>query len=386
MKKYVPRALEKTIKERLFKGKIIIVYGARQVGKTTLVKKILADYHYPQKSRYLNCELLSVQNALAEPEAEKLKAYLGNFDLIVLDEAQNVPNVGKILKILIDTFPRTQIIATGSSSFDLAQKISEPLTGRTFTFTLWPFSMREIMKTEDLIRLDARLENFLRFGSYPEIFFLDENSARERLNEISSKYLYKDILSFEGLKKSGLVKNLLQALALQLGQEVSYGELAVQLGVNRLTVQKYIDILEQAFVLFKLNAFSRNLRKEIAKSVKVYFCDLGIRNSLIENFNRLEIRDDAGALWENFCILERRKNNEAGLKFVNSYFWRTYDQKEIDYIEETGGKITGFEFKLKNKKPYQPPRDFTAGYNASVQKVDRGNYWEFLGLSSLPKK
>lgn len=380
---FIPRLLENTIKKRLFKGKIIIVYGARQVGKTTLVKKMLKDYL--GQGRYLNCELLSVQNALSEPEAEKLKAYLGNFSLIVLDEAQNIPDIGKILKILTDTFPKMQIIATGSSSFDLAQKISEPLTGRTFTFILYPLSLREIGKTIDLIQVDSRLENFLRFGSYPEIFFLDESSAKERLNEIASKYLYKDILSFEGLKKSSLIKNLLQALALQIGQEVSYSELANQLGVNRLTIQKYIDILEQSFVLFKLNAFSRNLRKEISKSIKVYFYDLGIRNSLIENYNRLEIRDDAGALWENFCIIERKKNNDASLKFVNSYFWRTYDQKEIDYIEEAGGKIVGFEFKLKDKKHYRPPKDFTREYDAKVQKIDRGNYWDFLGLSSPQK-
>jgi len=376
---YISRELENIIKKRLFKGKIIVVYGARQVGKTTLVKKILKDFK--GRGSYLNCDLLSVQNALSEMEAEKLKAYLGNFDLIVLDEAQNIPNVGKILKILIDAFPKMQFIATGSSSFDLAQKVSEPLTGRTFTLSLYPVSLREIGEKSNLMDIESRMENFLRFGNYPEILSLDENSSREQLNEIASKYLYKDVLKFEGLRKSSLIQNLLRLLALQIGQEVSYNELAVQLGVNRLTVQKYIDVMEQSFVLFKLNALSRNMRKEISKSVKVYFYDLGIRNTLIENFNRLDMRSDTGALWENFCIMERKKNNGADLRFVNSYFWRTYDQKEIDYIEESEGKITGFEFRWGEKKHYRPPQNFIEEYKAEVEKVDKKNFWKFLDLA-----
>ncbi|KKP80286.1 MAG: hypothetical protein A2271_04385 [Candidatus Moranbacteria bacterium RIFOXYA12_FULL_35_19] len=375
---YIPRLIEKQIKERLFKGKLIIIYGARQVGKTTLAKKILADYG--EDGTYFNCELLSVQKGLSEPEAEKLKKFLGNYKIILLDEAQNIPNIGKILKIIVDTYPEIQIIATGSSSFDLAQKISEPMTGRTFTFILYPISLQEINQQENLFSVEAKLENLLRFGSYPEILSLGENESIERLQEISSKYLYKDVLSFEGLKKSSLVRNLLELLALQLGNEVSYNELAVNLGVDRLTVQKYIDILEQSFVIFKLRAFSRNLRKEITKSIKVYFYDLGIRNSLIENYNPLDIRNDVGALWENFCILERKKNNDAEFNFVNSYFWRTYDQKEIDYIEESGGKIRGFEFKWNEKKNFKAPKEFIEKYDATVEKIDRSNYWKFLGL------
>ncbi|HLD21625.1 MAG TPA: ATP-binding protein [Patescibacteria group bacterium] len=376
---YISRFIEKSIKERLFKGKLIILYGARQVGKTTLVKNVLKEYPEEQ-GKYLNCELLSVQRALAVPEAETLKAFLGHFNLIVLDEAQHIENIGIILKILIDTYPETQIIATGSSSFDLAQKVNEPLTGRTCTFTLFPLSLQEIKQHEDLIQIEAKLENLLRFGSYPEIFSLDEQGAKERLNEIASNYIYKDVLNFDGLKKSSVIKNLLQLLALQLGQEVSYNELAVQLGIDRLTVIKYIDILEQSFVVFTLRAFSRNLRKEISKSVKVYFVDLGIRNSIIENYNRLLIRNDVGALWENFCIIERMKNNQNHFRFVNSYFWRTYDQKEIDYIEESEGTITGFEFKWNDKKTIKQQKEFSETYYAQVQKVDRTNYWQFLEL------
>lgn len=379
----ISRIIESSIKKSLFKGKIVIIYGARQVGKTTLVKKILNEYG--SEGRYLNCELLPVQEALSIKDAEKLKAFLGDFKLVVLDEAQNVPDIGRILKILVDTHPQLQIIATGSSSFDLAQKISEPMTGRTFTYQLSPISLQEIRQQEDLIQIESRLDNILRFGSYPEIVSLDESAAVRRLSEITSNYLYKDILVFEGIKKSSIIKNLLKALALQVGQEVSYQELAVTLGINRLTVQKYLDILEQAFVIFRLNAFSRNLRKEISKSIKIYFCDLGIRNSLIENFNRLDVRNDVGALWENFCILERKKNNEANFNFVNSYFWRTYDQKEVDYIEEAGGKISGYEFKWNGQKKYKAPKDFVKEYEAEVKKIDRNNYWEFLGLGTVTK-
>lgn len=375
---YISRAIEDSISKRLFRGKVIIIYGARQVGKTTLVKEILS--RFKDQGRYLNCELLSVERGFLELEAERIKSFLGDYKIIVLDEAQNIPQIGKILKIMVDTYPKLQIIATGSSSFDLSQKISEPLTGRVFRFTLYPFSLREIKEGRDKFYIESKLENLLRFGSYPEVFQLSDSAAMERLNELTSDYLYKDVLKFEGLKKSGMIKNLLQALALQLGQEVSYQELAVKLGVNRLTVQKYIDVLEQCFVIFKLQAFSRNKRKEISKSIKVYFCDLGIRNSLIENYNRLNIRSDAGALWENFCILERKKLNETNFKFVNSFFWRTYAQKEIDYIEEAAGKISGFEFKWSRQGKFKAPIDFVKGYKANVSRIDRSNYFEFLGV------
>jgi len=376
--RYIKRSAENAIKKRLFQGKIIIIYGARQVGKTTLVKKILEEH--TDEGRYLNCDLNSVQRGLAELEAEKIKSYFGDHRLIVLDEAQNIPDIGKVLKIIVDTYPEIQIIATGSSSFELAEKVSEPLTGRTFRFLLYPLSLSEIKEDRDLMFVEANLENLMRFGSYPGVVNLGENATVERLNEIASNYLYKDVLKLEELRKTSLVKNLLQLLALQLGQEVSYHELATSLGVNRLTIQKYVDILEQSFVVFRLNAFSRNLRKELAKTLKIYFYDLGIRNSLIENFNRLDIRNDTGALWENFCVSERRKLHEAKKKFVNTYFWRTYDQKEVDYVEESGGKITGFEFKWGINKKIKQPKDFIKTYKAVINKVDRSNYWKFLGL------
>lgn len=374
---YIQRRIEKQIKERLFREKVIIVYGARQVGKTTLAKKILQDFS--GKSKYLNCELLSVERGLSELEADKIKAFLGDYQMIVLDEAQSIPDIGKVLKILVDTFPQMQVIATGSLSFDLLQKISEPLTGRSFTFILYPISLKEVKEAKDLFFAQTKMESMLRFGSYPEVVSLDEAAAKERLNEITSNYLYKDILQFEGLKKSSVIRNLLQALALQLGQEVSYQELATKLGINRLTAIKYIDVLEQSFVVFVLRSFSRNKRKEISKSIKVYFYDLGIRNSLIENYNPLSIRSDAGPLWENFCIIERKKANEDNLRFANLYFWRTYDQKEIDLIEERDGKLFAYEFKWNEGARTKIPAEFALSYpDTEFDVINQDNYWKFL--------
>lgn len=372
------RNLEKQLKERLFQGKVIILYGARQVGKTTLAKKILVEYG--EKGRYLNCENLSVQQGLAELEAIKLNAFLGDYSIIVLDEAQKIPDIGKKLKLLVDTYPKLQIIATGSSSFELANKTSEPLTGRAFHLMLTPLSVQEVADNFDLITLTAQLEKFLRFGNYPEIYPFSDEQAIDRLNEIASAYLYKDILQFDGIKKSSIVQKLLQLVALQMGNEVSYHELAQQLKVSRQTVEKYLDILEQSFIVFTLRAFSRNKRKEVGKAVKIYFYDMGIRNSLTQNFNPLSLRNDQGALWENFCISERYKYNIAHNKKPNVFFWRTYDQKEIDYIEEIDGKIRAFEFKWNADKTPKAPKNFTEEYGADFTVINPKNCWEFFGV------
>lgn len=377
---FLPRNIETTIKERLFQGKVVIVYGARQVGKTTLVKKILEDY--PDDGQYFSCEKTSVQKGLESIEPEKIKAFFGNAKLIILDEAQKIPDIGMVLKVMVDEYPDTQIIATGSSSFELADRVSEPLTGRNFTFTLYSFSTSEIQGQQGFSLVESKLESLLRFGSYPEVYFLSEDAAKERLDELTSDYLYKDILSFDGVKKAEIIRNLLELLALQLGQEVSYQELARQLGINRITVQKYIDILEKSFVVFKLRAFARNKRKEISKSVKIYFYDLGIRNSIIQNYNPLSLRTDAGALWENFCIMERQKLNAQKRRQTNRYFWRTYTQKEIDYVEEAEGMISGFEFKWGLEKKNSQFKEFKEAYQATVEPVDRSNYWKFLELTS----
>lgn len=370
------RTLENQLKEKLFQGKVVILYGARQVGKTTLVKKVLSEYG--EKGRYLNCENLSVQEGLSVMEAGRMKAFLGNYSLVVLDEAQKIPDIGKKLKLLVDTYPETQIIATGSSSFDLAHHTAEPLTGRTFHLMLTPLSIEEVVNSYDLFTATAQLEKLLRLGGYPEIYSFSDEQAIERLNEIASAYLYKDILQFDGIKKSSIVQKLLQLVALQFGQEVSYHELATQLKISRPTVEKYLDILEQSFIVFTLRAFSRNKRKEISKSMKIYFYDNGIRNSLIQNYNPLSLREDVGALWENFCIAERYKYNLARGNRPNTYFWRTYDQKEVDYVEESEGKIRGFEFKWSAEKTPKAPKEFVGGYRAEFSVVNQKNFFTFL--------
>jgi len=372
----IKRLLQEKIEKELFRGNIIIVYGARQVGKTTLVKQIIENSK--EKSKYLNCEILSIKDQLKDPEPEKIKFFLGDAKLVVLDEAQSIENIGLILKVLIDTYPNIQIIATGSSSFDLANKINEPLTGRSLEFKLYPLSIQELKESKDLFDVESKLEKLLVFGSYPEVFLLDKEDAIQKLDQISSNYLFKDILSYDGLKKPTILVKLLKALALQVGNEVNYNELSNSLDIDGKTVEKYIDLLEKCFIIFKLSAFSRNLRKEISKSVKIYFYDLGIRNSLIQNYNPLEIRNDAGALWENFCIIERIKMNRYNNIYANYYFWRTYTQKEIDLIEEKEGKLLAFEMKW-GKSLKAAPKEFLEEYkNSEFEVVNKENYYKFL--------
>jgi predicted AAA+ superfamily ATPase len=368
------RTIQQKIENNLFRGKIIILYGARRTGKTTLCNLLLKKY--PEKSKYINCELLQNQQALSTKNSELLKDFLGDFRLVVLDEAQEIKDIGAILKIIVDTFPEIQIIATGSSSFDIAQKTSEPLTGRTREYVLYPLSIEEVTKAHDIIFPQARIANILRFGMYPSVFNTGEGYAIEELHEIASKYLYKDILSFKQLKRSDLVVNLLQALALQLGNEVSITQLANMLKENHHTIQTYLELLEKCFIIFRLRAFSRNLRSEITSANKIYFYDLGIRNALINNFNQLTIRQDIGALWENFCILERRKRNQNHRLFTNTYFWRTYEQKEIDYIEEAGGELSAFEFKWSTDARVKKPMEFFVTYPQSTFTVIHQENWK----------
>jgi predicted AAA+ superfamily ATPase len=356
---HILRDIQIHIQKNLFKGKVIIIYGARRVGKTTLAKQILKEF---PEGKYINCELLQNKTTLETTNSEKLKDIIGNHRLVVLDEAQSIQNIGLILKIIADTFTETQIIATGSSSFDLASEISEPLTGRMRKYTLYPFSINEIIRALSLTDFKAKLDGFLRFGLYPEVYDKNEEDSIEELNELASNYLYKDVLQYQNIKKPNLIIDLLRALALQLGSEVSLYELASLLKQNSHTVLRYIELLEKSFVIFRLRAFARNLRNEISKTQKIYFYDLGIRNSLIQNFNPVTIRNDTGGLWENFCILERRKYLENNRKFVNTYFWRTYNQQEIDYIEEYGGMLHAFEFKYTSAKRVTIPKAFSSSY------------------------
>lgn len=372
---YIKRHLEKNIEKYLFKGKIIIVYGARQVGKTVLAKSILKKY--ADENSYFNCEILSTKQALEQQDPLKLKNFLGNGRVIVLDEAQKVSNIGLALKLLIDTYPNMQIIATGSSSFDLSNQVNEPLTGRALEFTLFPFSLSELSDVHSSQEMNAVLEKSLVYGMYPEVVLSDINNARVYLNNLSSKYLYKDVLAFENLKRSDLLIDLLQLLALQIGNEVSTHELAVSLQCGRDTVLRYVDLLEKSFVIFRLRAFSRNLRNEIGKKQKIYFYDLGMRNSLISRLIPLSLRDDVGALWENFCVAERMKWLQNQERFANRYFWRTHTQKEVDYLEEYDDRLDGYEFKW-SKDNYSAPKDFLSYKNSSVKLINKENYKEFL--------
>ena len=368
------RRIEAEIEKHLFKGKAIALYGPRRVGKTTLVKDLLQKY--PQDGRYLNCDEPDVRQALTEKTSSELINYLGNHKLVVIDEAQRVKNIGLTLKLVTDNIPDMQIVATGSSSFDLSNKIKEPLTGRVCEFQLYPLSQLEI--TENETEIKRLLESRLIFGTYPEVV-TNQEIARETLQNIYRNYLYKDALEFQGLKSPEMVEKLLTALALQIGQEVSYTELANLVGIDQKTVTTYIRLLELAFVIFRISPLSRNLRKEISKSRKIYFYDLGVRNAVINNFNPIHMRSDIGQLWENFIIVERAKRNEILRISPNRYFWRTWNKQEIDYIEEEGGTMNTFEIKWNEKVKVKKPKIWTETYpNSTWKKIDKENFIDFI--------
>ncbi len=366
------RSIQPIIEKWLFRKKVIIIYGARQVGKTTLVKSILKKYD--QEKGYYNCEIQSIRSTLNQEEPSLLKRYIGDKKMVVFDEAQHIPNIGKILKLLSDTYPELQIIATGSSSFELANKTSEPLTGRALQFTLYPFSYQELCEVFNPFERKAQLATILRFGLYPEIQQSAESEARILLDDLTSKYLYKDILAFENLKRPDIIFRLLQLLALQIGSEVSLNELSNALEINRRTIERYIDLLEKSFVIFRLRSFSRNLRKEINKGFKIYFYDLGIRNSIVQQYQDFHARPDKGGLWENFLISERLKYLQSKQIKPNSYFWRTHDRKEIDYLEDYNGHLSGYEIKWKAKRKKAPKIFLEAYPNGTVSFVDHGNF------------
>jgi predicted AAA+ superfamily ATPase len=369
------RTIISQLEDQLFKGKVLILYGARRTGKTTLVKNLLTKFS--DKSAYINCELQEYKDALSTTNSGLLAEFIGNRELIIFDEAQHISNIGLVLKVLVDTFPQVQFIATGSSSFELSGMVSEPLTGRSRQFLLLPFSLEEIGQSLNAIQIKANLSNFLRFGLYPQVFNSFGDEKIEELAKISSNYLYKDLFQFEQIKKPDLLFKLLAAIALQTGSESSLNELAQITGTNVHTVKRYLELLEKSFVIFRLNSFSRNLRKELAKSQKIYFYDVGIRNAVIRNFNEMNLRTDAGGLWENFCITERIKFNQNHRRFVNTYFWRTYDQKEIDYIEEKDGHLTCFEFKYAEGATGKFPAEFSETYpNSSFKVITPGNFFE----------
>lgn len=375
---YIQRIVYDEIIKNLFKNKVIIIYGARQVGKTTLIKKIkeFADSKY--KTAYFNCDEPDIRQAFTDKTSTELKNFIGDNNLVIIDEAQRVKNIGLTLKLLNDNYKDVQIIATVSSSFELSNKIAEPLTGRKIEFKLYTFSLQELSKNLSNIEIQRSLNDFLIYGMYPDII-VNKNDRKNSLLSLATSYSYKDILQFEGIRISAVLEKLLQLLALQVGSEVSYSELATSLGIDKNTVTKYIDILEKAFIVFSLTSFSRNLRNELKKSKKVYFWDLGIRNALINNFIPLELRTDKekGSLFENFIIVEKIKYNANNLIYPNYYFWRTQSNKEIDFLQEIDGKIDAFEIKYSKDK-ISEPKIFKESYqNSTFTLINKSNFLNF---------
>ena len=382
----IPRGLLPVAKACLKPGRVLMVMGARRTGKTTLLRELVQDW--PGSSLSLNGDDLAVQQALAPRTAESLRALVGPADLLALDEAQAVPGIGPILKLLVDSRPELTVLATGSSSFDLGRNLGEPLTGRSLRLTLHPIAQDELNSGETSIETASRLEGRLIFGGYPEIVTAAGDQERhELLAELVNAYLFKDILQFEGLRRADKLGRLLQLLALQIGRQVSLQELGTQLGIGRGTVERYLDLLEQCFVVVRLGGFSRNLRKEISKTARWYFLDNGVRNALLRNFNGLALREDSGALWENYLFVERLKRLELERRQVNRWFWRTQDRQEIDLVEEEDGRLSGWEFKLTRPKVERVPGPWRAGYpEATHAVIHRENYLPFISRQSASAK
>jgi predicted AAA+ superfamily ATPase len=375
----ISRILVDRLRQKLFKQKAIIVLGPRQVGKTTLLKNLAFD---PNEILWMNADEIDVQQTLSEVSSGSFKALLGKKKIFIIDEAQRIENIGLKLKLITDNLPEIQVIATGSSSFDLANRVNEPLTGRKWEYNLFPLSYQELVEHHGMLTENRLLEHRLVYGYYPEVVS-NPGEEEERLKLICHSYLYKDVLLWERLHKSDKLVRLLQALAHQIGSQVSFNELAEICSMDPKTVEKYVNLLEQAFVIFRLPSFSRNLRNELKSSRKIYFYDNGIRNAIINNFNPIALRSDVGFLWENFLVSERLKFNSYHLLNKNSFFWRTVNQQEIDLIEEYGGQLHAYEFKWNTKKTVRLTKTFENAYpNSTFNVITPGNLHDFL----LPNK
>ena len=371
----VKRIIEKHIKKRFFKGKAILIFGPRQVGKTTLLKSLIAS---KSNLQWYNADEIEVQDLFAQASLVNFKSFIQSGNIIVIDEAQNIKDIGLKLKIIIDNIPDVQLLVSGSSSFELINHLAEPLTGRKYEYMLYPFSFEEMAQYHGTFEEHKHLKRRMVFGYYPEVV-LKETEAKDLLKLLTRSYLYKDILIWQKIKKSDKLIKLLQALAYQIGNQVSYNELGQLTGLDNETVENYIILLEQSYVIFRLPTFSRNLRNELKRSRKIYFYDVGIRNALIGNFNNIEQRNDVGALWENFMISERIKFTDYHQIYTNRYFWRTHAQQEIDYIEEREGNLFAYEFKWNTRKKAKIPKSFIKAYpRAEAKIITPENYLEFI--------
>ena len=363
----------------LLSSKVNILYGPRRVGKTALIKKILETRLNRKKIFMGEGDDIDLRQILSSEQKARILQAFDNYDIIFIDEAQRIPNIGWALKIMIDNFENKTIIASGSSSFRLSSEIGEPLTGRSHTSHLYPIAILELYRQFGGMYIYQNLEQFLIFGMYPEVLTSDNEQAKKLyLRELRNSYLLKDILEIEKIKSADILFQLLRLLAYQIGHEVSLSELGKNLNISKHTVKRYLELLEKSFILFKLNGFSKNLRKEITKTSRYYFYDIGLRNALINNFNSLDNRNDQGMLWENFLIMERIKKQAYQSLFSNNYFWRTYDQKEIDWVEEREGKLYGYEFKWGNKKPKAPKQWLETYPEAQFKVINKENFLDFV--------
>lgn len=373
----ISRQLEPIIIRKLFKGKAILLIGPRQTGKTTMLRKIVNSISEPFV--WLDADEPMVSTMLSGVSIADLKRLAGNARILVIDEAQQIPDIGRTLKLFTDHIKEVQLLVTGSSALELASGVNEPLTGRKFEYYLYPLSYMELVDNHGWLEENKQLEQRLIFGSYPEVV-TDVENTREKLTLLAGSYLYKDIFKYKDLRKPEILERLLQALAFQTGSEVSYFELGQTVGANPETIQRYIELLEKTFVVFRLKSFSRNLRSELKKSQKIYFYDNGIRNALINNYNPLKLRNDKGILWENYLLSERIKYAHYQGIYMNKYFWRTHQQQEIDYIEERDGKLYAFEFKSNSLARAKIPLTFASTYpEHEFQLITPENYEAFLG-------
>lgn len=375
----ISRSIEQQIAGRFFSGKAIIITGPRQSGKTTLVMKLLESYR--DECLIINGDDPVSERMFNRPNTEQLRQFIGNKRIVFIDEAQRIPFIGLTSKLITDTFKEVQLILSGSSSFELMNQTQEPLTGRKWTFSLWPINWQEWQDYSGYLKAEQDLENCLVFGFYPEVL-MNPVDQKIVLQELTESYLYKDILIYGNIKKPETIQRLVQALAWQVGSEVSYTELAQITGLDPKTASAYIDVLEKAYILFRLPSFSRNLRNEIKANRKIYFYDNGIRNAVIGQFQPLNTRADTGALWENFLISERRKQLFYQKQVASQYFWRTKQQQEIDYVETKDGKVFGFEFKWNPNRSVSFPKTFSQSYNSINKGITRENFREFVMLEN----
>lgn len=375
----IGRLAKKMLQDKLQANKVVLLYGPRRVGKTTILKELAGQLANQNQIKFVNGETKIIQDELSSQSVESLKRFIGDNKILIIDEAQKIPQVGLNLKLIVDSIPDVAVIASGSASFSLAQEVGEPLTGRKKTIKMFPISAAEIISTYNETYYKENLENYLIFGCYPELFQInDKQKQQEYLSELIDAYLFKDILEMENVRNPKKIRDLLTLLAFQIGKEVSLSELGKSLGMHQNTVYRYLDLLEKSFVIINVRGFSRNLRKEVTKTSRYYFYDNGARNALINNFNPLSMRDDIGMLWENYLVMERVKKQSYSSLISNNYFWRTYDQKEIDWVEERGGKLFGYEFSWKDKKA-KPPAEWVKYYpSAEYLPVNKDNFLDFI--------